>query len=175
MPTFASTTGRQMPKIEGTGSGGAFIRQANLLGELIIITPVKVEIGKFNEGKPDERETKKLIADVVVLTGANAGEHPGVWISGGKLIELGQTIIDQKLDSVIAGRMIRQPLKKYRTAWPTPEALEEAIADPKVVVPSNAYAWLVPNASAEDTAMIQEYYASGTIPSVDENDDPFDD
>ena len=175
MPTFANNS--KMPSIQGTGNSGSFLRQAQLIGQLSIITPIKVEVSTYKPGTSEERETKKLIADVVVLTGLFAGSHPGVWLSGGKLIELGSNIIDQKLDSVIAGRMERKPLKKYREFWPTSADLEAAIADPKVLVASNAYSWLVPNPSAEDLALIQEYYATGAVPAADDADgaDPFDD
>lgn len=175
MPTFSSTSG-SMPTIQGTGTCGGFVRQTNLIGQLVVVRPVKVVTSLYNEGKPDQREDKKLIADVVVLTGEHAGEHAGVWLSGGKIIELGQAIIDDQLDSVLAGRMTRKPLKKFAKVWATPAELEEAIADPLVVVPSNAYAWLIPNPGPEDLALIQQYYATGTIPAADDSDaDPFDD
>jgi hypothetical protein len=177
MPKFAGTSGKSAPKVEGTGgNSGSFVRQTNLVGELVIATPVEVIHGLYNEGKPDERPTRKLSADVVVLTGPHAGNHPAMHLSGGKIVDKGVEILDAKSDTVLAGRMTRVPLKKYREAWPTAEALEIAIADPKVVVPGNAYVWLIPDASAADMAKVMAYYQGGQeTPSADEDPerDPF--
>jgi len=177
MPKFGSTSGKQAPKIAGTGTG-TFVTQKALVGELVIATPVSIKIGKYNEGKPDERETRQLVADMVVLTGPHKGEHPGIYLSGGKIIDKGVEILEAKEDTVLAGRMIRTPLKKYRAQWPTPEALERAIADPSIVVPDNGYVWLIPDANEADMAKVMAYYGGG-LEQADEDgedpDDPFDD
>jgi hypothetical protein len=179
MPSFAgtnSTTGKAAPKIAGTGGGtGNWVRQPSIVGQLVIVTPVREKLGKFNEGKPDERTTRQLEADVVVLTGEHAGNHPGMFLSGRPIVDKGLEILGQ--DTVMAGRMIRKTLKKYRDNWPTPEALEAAIADPKVVVPNNAYTWLIPDPSASDLELIQAYYANGEqTPEPEDGDgDPFGD
>lgn len=174
MPQFASTATRKpgnAPKFAGTGGG--FLTQASLIGELVACKPVEVVRGKFNEGKPNERETVRLKVDVVVLTGPNKGEHPNILLSGGKIIEQGQRIMDEKADEVLLGRMVRTPLKDYKAQWPTPAALETAIADPNVVVPSNSYAWLIPDASAADQALATAYYEGGAIPDADQDEDPY--
>jgi hypothetical protein len=177
MPKFGSTNrDGHAPKFSGTGAG--FLTQAALLGELVAATPVEIVRGKYNEGKPGERETVRLKADVVVLTGPNKGEHPGMLLSGGKIVETGQRILNEKADEVILGRPVRTPLKAYKAQWATPAALEAAIADPNVVVPSNAFAWLIPDANASDVASATAYYSGGGIPDSPESEDerdPFED
>jgi hypothetical protein len=189
MPKFAGTSGRstKAPKIQGTGGGStSFVRQPAIVGELVIVTPVEEKLGVWNEGKPDERKTRQLTADVVVLTGPHAGNYPGMFLSGRPIIDKGVEILEDEEDTpvaertVLAGRMIRKPLKKYKDAWPTPEALEAAIADPKVVVPNNAYSWLIPDPSEADMALIMAYYQGGQAePSANDegsdDGDPFED
>jgi hypothetical protein len=172
MPKFGNTaTTRkpgQAPKIAGTGGGG-FLRQPTIVGELIIVTPIEVVTGIYNEGKPDARETRQLKADVVVLTGAHKGNHPGLFLSGRPIIDAGEEIINDQADTVLAGRMTRKPLKKYSSVWATPTDLEKAIADPAVVVPNNAYSWLIPNPSDEDMKLITAFYAGGEQEPTDED------
>lgn len=166
MPQFASTArkpGAAPPKFAGTGAG--FLTQAALVGELIAAKPVGIERGEYQG-----RETVRLKCDVVVLTGPNKGEHPNVLFSGGKIIEQGQRILDTKADEVLLGRMTRQPMKAFKAQWPTPAALEAALADPAVAVPITAYAWLIPDANASDIQIATEYYTGGTIPDTDDED-----
>jgi hypothetical protein len=189
MPKFAGTSGKsgtKAPKIQGTGGGStSFVRQPAIVGELVIVTPIEEHHGVYNEGKADERKTRQLTADVVVLTGPHAGTYPGMYLSGRPIIDKGVEILEDEEDvpvaerTVLAGRMIRKPLKKYREAWPTPEALETAISDPKVVVPNNAYSWLIPDPSEADMAKIMAYYQGGQqAPAADDDSDdgdPFED
>jgi hypothetical protein len=178
MPKFGSTaTGRPQgtaaPSYRSTGGSGGFLKQPALVGELVIVKPVALKLGKFNEGKPDERETRQLEADVVVLTGPHKGEYPGLYLSGRPIVDAGVEILDEKADTVLLGRMTRKPLKKYKDHWPTPEDLEKAIADPAVVVPNNCYSWIIPEPSTADTQIADAYYAGDVPDTDDEDDDPY--
>lgn len=174
MPTFGSTakirTPGPAPAFSGTGAG--FLTQAALIGELIAVKPIALEKSIYNEGQPDARESTRLKADVVVLTGPNKGEHPNMLLSGSPIWKKGQEILEAGSDTVLLGRMIRKTLKKYKDNWPTPEALEAAIANPQVVVPNNAYSWLIPDANAADIALATAYYEGGSIPDT-EDEDPY--
>jgi hypothetical protein len=183
MPKFAGTSGtRTAPKIAGTGAG--FLTPASLVGELIIATPVEIVHGTFNEGKPDARPTKRLKADVVVLTGPHRGNHPSFLLNGSPIVNKAEEILEATADgdgsdddgAVIAGRLIRKPLKAYKGNWATPEALETAISDPNVVVPNNAYSWLIPNPTGPDLELVMAYFADGEVPAVESDEsDPFGD
>lgn len=172
MPNFGSTAPTRKPgtKPAFSGTGAGFLTQPALIGELIIVTPVSIEKSIYNEGKPDARESTRLKADVVVLTGPNKGEHPNMLLSGSPIWQKGQEILEEKRDEVLLGRMIRKPLKKYKDNWASPAELEAAIADPAVVVPNNAYSWLIPDANAADIALATAYYEGGTIPDADDED-----
>lgn len=181
MPKFGSTNGKA-PAISSTGAGGGFIRQPGLVGELVIITPVALKLGKYKEGTPEERETRQLTSDVIVLTGPNKGKHPGMYLSGKPIVDKGVEILESEADTpvedrtVLAGRMTRKTLKRFRAHWPTPADLERAIADPGVVVPSNSYTWLVPDANEADMALVMSYYEQGgEVPSGTDEEDPFED
>jgi hypothetical protein len=184
MPKFANTAGtRTAPKIAGTGVG--FLTPASLVGELIIVTPIEIVHGTFNEGKPDARATTRLKADVVVLTGPHRGNHPSFLLNGSPIVTKAEEILEATADgdgsdddgAVIAGRLTRKPLKAYKTNWATPEALEIAISDPNIVVPNNAYSWLVPNPSGPDLEKVLAYFAEGGIQVevTDVESDPFGD
>jgi len=151
----------EKPRIGSTGGSGA-VRQPALVGELVIVNPVSEMIGEFEDKATGvKRETRQLKADVVVLTGLNAGDHPGMFLSGKPVVDEGVRIVESKENTVMAGRLIRKPLKNYRKYWDTPADLEEAIADPKVVVPNNAYTWLIPAPSEDDLKLIDAYYENG--------------
>ena len=181
MPKFGNTATTRKPgtapKIASTGGGG-FLRQPAIVGELVIVTPIEVVLGKFNEGEADERNTRQLKADVVVLTGPHKGNHPDLFLSGSPIINAGEEILSEKADTVLAGRMTRKPLMKYKNNWATPADLEKAIADPAVVVPNNAYSWLIPAPSTADLELVTAFYAGGEQePSEDDAEpegDPFD-
>lgn len=176
MPKFGSTSGKA-PSIASTGAGGgSFIRQPALVGELVIVTPVELKLGKYKEGTPEERDTRQLTSDVVVLTGPNKGKHPGMYLSGRPIVDKGVEILEAGEDTVMAGRMTRKPLKAYRKHWATSKDLERAIADPSVVVPNNAFSWLVPDCSPEDMALVMAYYEQGeTVQDGADEEDPFED
>jgi hypothetical protein len=180
MPKFGNTSttnrpaGAKAPGFAGTGAG--FLTQAALIGELIIAQPVEIVHGVYNEGKPDARPTKRLKCDVVVLTGPNRGEHPNMLLSGSPIINAGEEILNatpkgQAVETVLLGRMIRKPLKRYKDHWATPDALEKAIADPTQVVPGNCFSWLIPDASASDQTMATAYYEQGTLPEKDDEEE----
>lgn len=175
MPKFGSTSGKA-PNVTGTGGNGSFIRQPALVGELVIVVPVELKIGKYKEGTPEERETRQLTSDVIVLTGPNKGKHPGMYLSGKPIVDKGVEILEAGEDTVMAGRMIRKPLKRFTQYWATPEALEKAIADPATPVPSNSYTWLVPDANEADMALVSAYYEQGeTVQDGADEEDPFED
>jgi hypothetical protein len=139
----------------------------------VIVKPVALKLGIYNEGKSDARETRQLEADVVVLSGPHKGEYPGLYLSGKPIVDAGVEILEEKADTVLAGRMTRKPLKKFKEHWATPDDLEKALADPNVVVPNNAYSWIIPAPSSADLEIVNAYYA-GDVPDVDDEDeDPY--
>jgi hypothetical protein len=181
VPNFAGTNTKapvRRPPVKSTG--GNFLSQPALVGQLLIVTPVEVVHGVYNEGKSDERPTRRLKADVVVLTGEHAGNHPNLLLSGKPIVDAGEEILEDEVDTpvadrtVLAGRLTRKALKKYKDNWSTPEKLEAAIADPNVVVPNNAYSWLIPTASKEDMDLVTAYYENGATEPTPSNEDEVD-
>lgn len=177
MPSFGSTaSGSQAPKFRSTG-GGSFVKPAQLIGELILITPVEVEQVEGYNHKPGQPLKDRLTGDTTVLTGDLAGDYPGMWWSQAAIVKQGKRIVEGRLDEVIAGRLFRRPKREFRDEFPTKEALEEAFAKNPKLVPSTAYSWVIEPMDEADTKLATDYYANGRqVPEPDDVDgDPFDD
>lgn len=205
MPSYGSSAGtaRKAPTMTGTGNAG-FIKPPALIGQLILIDPVrmdKIRGYKFDPSKPVYKD--RLIGDVVVLDGPLQGEYPGMWWSQSTLITESKRIlaIDEatpmdamvaengepferyrpdpaaKLDEVLAGRLYRVPKKDFKDVYPTKDALEKAFAANAKAVNPSSYFWTIETMSVADQKVAQAYYENGgQLPdSADEDGDPFDD
>lgn len=109
------------------GGAGSFITPSDLVGQLSLITPIKIESVPNDKGKPGEMKDR-LTCDVVILTGPNAGrEVLNQWLESVAIVGAAETALRQGTPAIL-GRLARLPMKGCREAYPTPEALEAAYA-----------------------------------------------
>lgn len=112
-------------------TGGKYPKLADLIGELLLIAPVKIESVPKYKGQPGEM-SDRLTADVIILTGERAGEeYTGMWIGNTPIVESARAHLrtGQKMS---LGRIRRFPqsddTKKglYSGGWPD---IEQAFLD----------------------------------------------
>jgi hypothetical protein len=139
-PTFAQPTG-----------GGVFPKPVDIVGELVMLTPVKIEQVPGYEGKGF---VDRLTADTVVLTGSRRGEYPEMWWNQETIVKNAKSILRQASQggqiTPILGRLVRFPQKNNRDKYPTPEAIEAALANWRPGQPDVKFAWGLSRFSDED-------------------------
>lgn len=73
--------------------GGNYPKPADLIGELVLIKPIKVEDQPKYRGKPGETQ-ERLTADTHVLTGDYAGNvYREMWWTNAPVVKAGQTAL----------------------------------------------------------------------------------
>jgi hypothetical protein len=148
-----------------------------LVGELIMLTPIEVESvpqpKEFGGGMKD-----RLTADTVVLTGQRAGEYPSMWWGQSGIVKKGKDILRANRGDLILGRIYRFPKRDMMKHYPSPAALEaafKAAADGKAPpVPNTAYFWSINDPAQDEIQAATEYLGGKPLkdPSLDE-EDPF--
>lgn len=154
MPQFASATGQSSPNFVSGSGGGSFPRALELLGELVMLTPIEIEKVPGYEGKG---MIDRLTADTVVLTGDRAGEYPAMWWSQSPIVKAAATVLRRGNGDIILGRLWRFPQSSNKAKYPTRQAIEEALANWRPGQPDVKYAWALETFTAEDAALATSY------------------
>lgn len=149
-----SGTAAPPPQFAQPSGGGVFPKPTDLVGELVMLTPVKVETVPGYEGRGT---VDRLTADTVVLTGARRGEYPEMWWNQETIVKNGKSILRAAQTGApvtpILGRIVRFPQKGNRDKYPTPEAIEAALAAWRPGMPEIKFAWGLSRFSDEDMAI----------------------
>ena len=177
MPAFAGTAEDgtvTTPRFQGSG-GGNFPKMDQLVGSLVMITPIEIESVKqsdeFGGGMKD-----RLTADTVVLDGQYQGEYPSMWWGQSGVVKAAAGILRRGRGDLILGRLYRFPKKEFAKYWATREELEAAFANAKTPVPNNAFFWSIPSPSAAEVALATKYLAGNLeLGAAEDGADPFDD
>lgn len=144
--------------------GGEYPKPINLLGALLLITPVKIDTvaDKFNTAVPNAT-TKRLSADTVVLTGDRAGESfSEMFWSQKPIVAAAETAMRNGVAAIL-GTLRRVPIgqDKKENKYPTLEAFEEALENwrPSHGAPIRS-AWILERFTEEDAKIARDYLAS---------------
>lgn len=169
MPNFAGAQGdRRVPNFTGAGGSGNFKSANDLIGDLLMLTPIKVE------EVPQKPEygggvKRRLTADTVVLDGPHKGDYPSMWWGQKVIVEKADDILRRDTDQIILGRLVRKPKKEFTKYWATADDLEaafdKAARGETPPIPQNAYFWTMLDMSDEDVA-IATAYVNGEQPAA---------
>jgi hypothetical protein len=157
MPQFADSNGQtttQKPKFVSGSGGGTFPKAIELLGELIMLTPIRVETVPGYEGKGT---TERLTADTVVLTGDRAGEYPSMWWGQSPIVKAGEEVLRRGNGDIILGRLYRFPQSGNKAKFPTRQAIEDALANWRPGKPDVKFAWALETFTPEDAALATRF------------------
>lgn len=143
--------------------GGEYPKPINLLGALLLISPVKIDevADKFSD-KPGAT-VKRLSADTVVLTGDRAGESfSEMFWSQKPIVAAAETAMRNGV-SAILGTLRRVPIgqDKKENKYPTLEDFETALENwrPSMGAPIRS-AWILERFTEEDAKIARDYLAS---------------
>lgn len=154
MPNFAGASGQSTPNFVSGSGGGNFPKAIELLGELVMLTPIEIEKVTGYEGKG---QIDRLTADTVVLTGDRAGEYPAMWWSQSPIVKAAATVLRRGNGDVILGRLYRFPQSGNKAKYPTRQAIEEALQNWRPGQPDVKYAWALETFTAEDAALATRF------------------
>ena len=148
--TQAATPSQQFSQPSG---GGVFPKLPEILGELVMLTPSKIEQVPGYEG---QGIVDRLTADTVVLTGPRRGEYPDMWWGQKTIVKNGEKMLRQAAQTggpvtPILGRVTRFPQKNAPES--TPAETEAALANWRPGQPQVKYAWGLSKFSDEDAAI----------------------
>ena len=150
------------PFAQPTG-GGEYPKPINLLGALLLITPVKIEevADKFSDKAG--ATVKRLSADTTVLTGDRAGEtFSEMFWSQKPIVAAAETAMRNGV-SAILGTLRRVPIgqDKKENKYPTLEAFEEALENwrPSMGAPIRS-AWVLERFTDADAQIARDYLAN---------------
>lgn len=154
MPRFAGSDGRTTPKFVSGSGGGTFPKAIELLGQLVMLTPIQVETVPGYEGKGT---TERLTADTVVLTGDRAGEYPSMWWGQSPIVKAAKEVLRRGNGDIILGRLYRFPQTGNKAKFPTRQAIEEALQNWRPGQPDVKYAWALEAFTPEDAELATRY------------------
>lgn len=167
MPQFAGANGQTTPKFVSGSGGGTFPKAIELLGQLVMLTPIQVETVPGYEGKGT---TERLTADTVVLTGDRAGEYPSMWWGQSPIVKAAKEVLRRGNGDIILGRLYRFPQTGNKAKFPTRQAIEEALQNWRPGQPDVKYAWALETFTAEDAALATKFLEGGvTLGGADED------
>jgi len=137
--------------------GGDYLKPLDLLGALILLTPVKFEQVPAYQGKPGEMVTR-LSADTVVLTGDHAGRDFDAMFWSQKPIVAAAEKAKREGIPALLGTLRRVPIgaDKKGGAYDTHEKFEAQLE----IAPRTQYAWVLEKFTAEDAQIARAYLAS---------------
>lgn len=161
---FATPSGD--PFGQPAAGGGTYPKPQDLIGELVMLTPEKIETvaDNFNKGNMVDR----LTADTVVLSGDRAGESfDSMWWNQTSVVKAGAAAL-RKNQRMILGRLRRFPIsedvkagKFNRGDW---QAIETALANWTPKSPAVRFAVALDLFTDEDAAVARAYLAKNVSP-----------
>lgn len=143
-------------------ASSSFPKLYEMFGCLLLIKPT--ELGKGPDYNDKTKLVDRITADVTILD----GEPEGEW-------EVGQVISEMYLsqasligvlkpalrkNGMILGRLHRAPTKDNKDKYPTPEALEAAMAKVKPGQPQINYTWKLAEFTPEDAAKARDFLSA---------------
>lgn len=155
-----------------SSGGGARPKPADLIGALIMLTPVKVEQQPKYRGKPGETQDR-LTADTVVLAGA--GDWDGqsfdeMWWTNSPIVKAGQSAL-RKGQKMILGTLRRFPINEDVKAgtfaqgdWKALEAALETWAKNPMGSDKPSFAIALDQYTDEDAAKARDYLKKNVKP-----------
>lgn len=162
---FAAPSGD--PFAQPASGGGTFPKAGELIGELVMLSPTKIEQQQKYRAPAGEMQDR-LTATTVVLTGERAGQsYDEMWWTNSSIVKAGRAAMS-KGQRMILGRLRRFPINedvkagKFKAGdWEGVEAaLKTWAADPlKVEKPS--FAICLDQYTEEDAAVAREYLKQG--------------
>lgn len=170
MPNFGGST----RKFSSTGGAGNFPQLSGIVGDLVMLTPIEIEMVPGYKAKPGEPLKPRLTADTVVLTGPSAGSYDGMWWGQQGIVKKGEQILKRSSDEMILGRLVRLPKKD--SDFESREELEEAFSQGGRNAPRGTdYFWVIEDGDtrAADIELATKYLDGETTLTPDDGDDPF--
>jgi hypothetical protein len=154
------------------GSRSNFPKIPDLVGALIMISPIKVEQvpNTFKSGELSAR----LTADVVVFDGSHEGDYTNMWLSQAVFIRTAEPILRKNNGQKVLGRLRRVPKPEHLEIWPDSEALEKGFTEQGPGKPGpafNSFTWVIDAPTAADKARALGYL-DGSQPLLVTEDAP---